>query len=36
MPVTKWNGQITKAADIAPVLAKAFYVAKSGRPGPCS
>ena len=33
-PVTKWNCQITKAADIPEVLAKAFYIAKSGRPGP--
>jgi acetolactate synthase-1/2/3 large subunit len=33
-PVTKWNSQITKAADIPVVLAKAFYIAKSGRPGP--
>ena len=34
MPVTKWNCQVTKAADIAPALAKAFYIASSGRPGP--
>ena len=33
-PVTKWNHQVTKAADIPEVLAKAFYIAKSGRPGP--
>ena len=33
-PVTKWNCQVTKAADIPIVLAKAFYIAKSGRPGP--
>ncbi len=33
-PVTKWNHQITKASEIPEVLAKAFYVAKSGRPGP--
>ena len=33
-PVTKWNCQITKAQDIPKVLAKAFYIAKSGRPGP--
>ena len=32
--MTKWNCQITKAIDIPKVLAKAFYVAKSGRPGP--
>jgi acetolactate synthase-1/2/3 large subunit len=34
MPVTKWNVQVTKAADIPQALAKAFYVAQSGRPGP--
>mgnify|MGYP000946308536 CR=1 FL=1 len=34
IPVTKWNFQITKAEEIAQALAKAFYVAKSGRPGP--
>ncbi len=33
-PVTKWNCQITKASEIPEVLAKAFYIAKSGRPGP--
>ena len=33
-PVTKWNHQITNAAEIPEVLAKAFYIAKSGRPGP--
>ncbi|MFD1314456.1 biosynthetic-type acetolactate synthase large subunit [Namhaeicola litoreus] len=33
-PVTKWNYQITKAYEIPEVLAKAFYIAKSGRPGP--
>ena len=33
-PVTKWNHQVTKAEDIPEVLAKAFYIAKSGRPGP--
>ena len=33
-PVTKWNIQVTKAKDIPSVLAKAFYIAKSGRPGP--
>ena len=33
MPVTKWNCQVTKAEDIAPALAKAFYIASSGRPG---
>ena len=34
MPVTKWNCQVTKAEDIAPAIAKAFYIASSGRPGP--
>ena len=34
MPVTKWNIQVTRAEDIAPALAKAFYIATSGRPGP--
>jgi len=34
MPVTKWNCQVTRAEDIAPTLAKAFYIASSGRPGP--
>jgi len=34
MPVTKWNCQVTKAEDIPAVLAKAFYIARSGRPGP--
>ena len=33
-PVTKWNYQITKASEIAEIFAKAFYIAKSGRPGP--
>ena len=33
-PVTKWNCQVTKAADIPEALAKAFYIARSGRPGP--
>ena len=33
-PVTKWNCQVTKASDIPDVIAKAFYIAKSGRPGP--
>ncbi|MEM6396227.1 MAG: biosynthetic-type acetolactate synthase large subunit [Bacteroidota bacterium] len=33
-PVTKWNYQITKVEEITEVLAKAFYIAKSGRPGP--
>lgn len=33
-PVTKWNCQVTDAEDLPKVLAKAFYIAKSGRPGP--
>lgn len=33
-PVTKWNAQITKASEIPEVMAKAFYIARSGRPGP--
>jgi acetolactate synthase I/II/III large subunit len=33
-PVTKWNYQVTDAAEIPSVLAKAFYIAGSGRPGP--
>ncbi|MFZ1806048.1 MAG: biosynthetic-type acetolactate synthase large subunit [Cyclobacteriaceae bacterium] len=33
-PVTKWNVQITEAKDIAEAVAKAFYIARSGRPGP--
>ena len=33
-PVTKWNCQITQAKDIPEILAKAFYIARSGRPGP--
>lgn len=33
-PVTKWNCQVTDADDISAVLAKAFYIAASGRPGP--
>jgi len=34
LPVTKWNIQVTEAKDIAPAVAKAFFIAKSGRPGP--
>ena len=33
-PVTKWNYQVTDANEIPSVLAKAFYIAGSGRPGP--
>src|ERR1041384_7299970 len=34
IPVTKWNIQVAEAKDIAPAVAKAFYIAKTGRPGP--
>ena len=33
-PITKWNYQITDAKEIPEILAKAFYIAKTGRPGP--
>jgi len=33
-PVTKWNYQITKVSEIPEIMAKAFYIARSGRPGP--
>jgi acetolactate synthase-1/2/3 large subunit len=33
-PVTKWNYQITNASEIPDIIAKAFFIAKSGRPGP--
>ena len=33
-PVTKWNYQITDVTEIPEVMAKAFYIARSGRPGP--
>jgi acetolactate synthase-1/2/3 large subunit len=33
-PLTKWNYQVTDATEIPSVLAKAFYIARSGRPGP--
>lgn len=33
-PVTKWNYQVTDAAEIPAALAKAFYIARTGRPGP--
>lgn len=32
--VTKWNCQVKRAADIPMAIAKAFYIARSGRPGP--
>jgi len=34
MPVTKWNIQVTKPEDIPDAISKAFYIAKTGRPGP--
>ncbi|NLO02290.1 MAG: acetolactate synthase large subunit, partial [Bacteroidales bacterium] len=34
MPVTKWNYQITTPEEIPDTIAQAFYIAKSGRPGP--
>ena len=34
MPVTKWNFQVTKSEEIPFIISKAFYIAKSGRPGP--
>jgi len=33
-PITKWNYQVTEAHEIPGVIAKAFYIANSGRPGP--
>lgn len=33
-PVTKWNYQVTDASEISSALAKAFYIAQTGRPGP--
>jgi acetolactate synthase-1/2/3 large subunit len=34
MPVTKWNWQVKRAQDIPDTIAKAFYIATTGRPGP--
>lgn len=34
MPGTKWNIQVRKVEDIAPAIAKAFHIARTGRPGP--
>ena len=34
MPITKWNYQVTCAEEIPDAIAKAFYIAQSGRPGP--
>lgn len=32
--LTKWNVQVTRAEEISETIAKAFYIANSGRPGP--
>jgi acetolactate synthase-1/2/3 large subunit len=34
MPVTKWNCLVTRADEIPEIMAQAFYIAKTGRPGP--
>jgi len=34
MPVTKWNCQVKRAQEIPEAVSKAFYIAKTGRPGP--
>ena len=34
LPITKWNYEVTNADEIGPVMAKAFRIAQSGRPGP--
>ncbi len=34
LPITKHNYLVTRASDIAPMMREAFYVARSGRPGP--
>ena len=34
LPITKWNYEVTTADEIGPVMAKAFRIAQSGRPGP--
>lgn len=34
LPITKHNYLVTRAEDLAPALREAFYVARSGRPGP--
>ena len=33
-PISKWSYQIRRAEDVAWAVARAFYIAKSGRPGP--
>lgn len=34
IPITKWNYQVTEADEIPEIMAKAFHIARSGRPGP--
>lgn len=34
VPITKWNYQITRFDEMVPTIAKAFYIARAGRPGP--
>lgn len=34
LPITKWSYQVTRADEIPEVVAKAFYIAQSGKPGP--
>jgi len=34
MPVTKWNFQVTRPEEIPDAISKAFYIARTGRPGP--
>ena len=34
MPVTKWNYQVMDPNEIPEIIAKAFYIAETGRPGP--
>lgn len=34
IPITKWSYQIRRAEDVAPAVARAFYIASTGRPGP--
>lgn len=33
-PITKWNYQITEAREIPKIIARAFHIARTGRPGP--
>ena len=34
IPITKWNYQVTSAEEIPEAVAKAFFIAQNGRPGP--